>query len=713
MYNNAVLIMAVSSVLAAADLPQTPKHPVTDTYHGVSVIDDYRWLEDVKSPAVAKWIEAQNAYGRAYLDKAPWRPKMYKQVEELLGGNTVVSYTAGAWANGRFFGLCVDPKLQQPQLITFTDPNKPEENRVLLDPNKLDDKGVRVIDWYKPSPNGRYLAVSISDRGSEIGDLHVLDVETGKEIEPPIPGVQVPTAGGDLAWTPDNQAFYYTRYPRPGERSEKDRHFYQQLWLHKLGTKDNDRYELGRDFPRIAEIRVLVHTSGTALALIQNGDGGEFFHYIKPPRSNEWKRISNYSDRIVQMDFTADGNLVAISRLGAPRGKLLLLKAPDYQLAQALVIAHEGKDNLVNDHYGVCTVFGAKDRVYVTYQTGGPSEIRAYSYAGKPLPGPEIPPVSSIGSLIPLAGNDMLFYSGSYFSPNKGYIFRAAGAKTEPTGLGSRLMVDYSAYEAVREIAVSKDGTRVPVSILRRKGLKLDGTHPLVATGYGGYGVSIQPFHSPSIKALLDAGVVYAIANLRGGGEFGERWHEQGRLTLKQNVFDDFEAVLRHLIERGYTNSQRLGIIGGSNGGLLMGALITQHSELVRAAVIKVGVLDMLRSELSPNGAFNTVEYGTVKEKQFFDTLYRYSPYHRVRNGARYPATLLTAGLHDGRVDPMHSLKMAARLQAASESSRPILLQVDADTGHGSGTRRSTRISQIADDYAFLLQELGVPGPAQ
>ena len=231
-------------------------------------------------------------------------------------------------------------------------------------------------------------------------------------------------------------------------------------------------------------------------------------------------------------------------------------------------------------------------------------------------------------------------------------------------------------------------------------------------TGYGGYGMSMQPFHSAPLKALLEAGVVFAVANLRGGGEFGEQWHDQGRLTHKQNVFDDFEAVLRHLIKRGYTNSQRLGIMGGSNGGLLMGAAITQNPELVRAAVIMVGVLDMLRSELSPNGAFNTVEYGTVKEKQYFDALYAYSPYHRVRDGAKYPATLLTAGLNDGRVDPMHSFKMAARLQAATASGHPVLLQVDSDAGHGSGMRRKSRISHTADQFAFLLNELGVQPPS-
>ena len=709
----ALVAFTIVAASGLAEMPKTDKRPVTDVYHNVKVTDNYRWLENVSSPDVGEWVKAQNAHSSSYLNKLAWKPILEKRVEELMGGDSVVSYSAGAWAHGVFFGFRSDPKLQQPQLIVFTDPLRPENGRVLVDPNALEATGVRTIDWYEPSPDGKYIGVSLSDRGSEIGDLFLYDVATGKQIDIMIPGVQAATAGGNIAWTPDGKGFYYTRYPRPGERPKQDSNFYQQLWFHQLGTPlANDTYQLGRDFPRIAEIKVATHASGAVLVSVQNGDGGEFFHYIKPAGSKEWKQITQYSDRIVQMDFAANGDLIAISRLGAPRGKLLMVSHPEYLLKKSRVIVPEGEHNIVNDHYGIRTIVGGADRLYVTYQTGGPSEIRVFGYDGKAMPRPDQAPVSAISSLVPIGSNDLLFYSTSYFSPSKGQIFRAATGKTEPTGIGSRLKVDYSGFEAVREFATSKDGTRVPVSILRTKGLKLDGSHPTVVTGYGGYGMSMQPFHSAPLKALLEAGVVFAIANLRGGGEFGEQWHDQGRLTRKQNVFDDFEAVLRHLIKRGYTNSQRLGIMGGSNGGLLMGAAITQNPELVRAAVIMVGVLDMLRSELSPNGAFNTVEYGTVKEKQYFDALYAYSPYHRVRDAAKYPATLLTAGLNDGRVDPMHSFKMAARLQAATASGHPVLLQVDSDAGHGSGMRRKSRISHTADQFAFLLNELGVPPPS-
>jgi prolyl oligopeptidase len=443
---------------------------------------------------------------------------------------------------------------------------------------------------------------------------------------------------------------------------------------------------------------------------VQNGDGGEFFHFIKPAGAKDWKRITRYSDRVVQMDLTPDGGLVAISRLGAKRGKLFLIRGPDFDIAAARVIVPEAGDNIINDHYGTRTVLPVKDRIYVRYQTGGPSEIRVFDYSGSRLPGPRQVQAGAVYTMIPVGEGDVLYPTASYLTPMKMYRFEAATAKTHETALGIRADVDWSEIEAVREFATSKDGTRVPVTILRRKGIQLDGSHPTVATGYGGYGISVVPAQNTALKALLERGVVYAISNLRGGGEFGEDWHEQGRLTRKQNVFDDFEAVLRHLIRRGYTRPDRLGISGGSNGGLLVGALITQHPDLVRAAVIKVGVLDMLRSELSPNGAFNTVEYGTVKEKQHFDVLYAYSPYHRVRDNTNYPSVLLTTGLNDNRVDPMHSLKMAARLQAASTSGRPVLLTVDGESGHGGGTRRSAAMDNIADEFTFLLHELGAEG---
>jgi prolyl oligopeptidase len=675
------------------------------------VADDYRWLEDDVSAETAAWTREQTRYARAYLDRLAWLPRMKARVAELMGGASQFTYAVPSYANGTFFASRRDPALQQPQIIAFRDPNALASARVVIDPNRLDAKGLLAIDWYRPSPDGRFVAASLSSKGSERGDVHIFETETGKRVDAVIPGVQNATAGGDLAWSADGSGFYYTRYPREGERAPGDMLFYQQLWFHRMGAgPSQDRYCLGRDFPRIAEIRVATHPKGFVLASVQNGDGGEFFHYLKAG-DRDWTRLTRYSDRVVQMNFRASGDLVAISRLGAPRGKMLLLRGPEFRLDAARVVIPEGTANLENNHYGPITVSAGRERVFVIVQTGGPAELRAYSFNGARVAGPDLLPVSSVRTLVPLGGDDVLFDNSSFFTPTQWRIFRSRTGKTERTALDAPAAVDYSEYEAVREFAVSKDGTNVPVSILRRRGLKLDGSHPMVVTGYGGYGLSQSPGHFPPVRALLENGVVYAVANLRGGGEFGEEWHNQGRLLRKQNVFDDFSAVLKHVVNRGYTAPARLGIVGGSNGGLLVGALLSQHPEQVRAVVGLVGLYDMLRSELSANGAFNVVEFGTVKEKSHFQALYAYSPYHRVRDGVRYPAVLLSAGANDVRVEAMHSRKMAARLQAATASGLPVLLTVDAEAGHGMGTPRAAMVAKLADEFAFLLHELGVPAP--
>ena len=328
-----------------------------------------------------------------------------------------------------------------------------------------------------------------------------------------------------------------------------------------------------------------------------------------------------------------------------------------------------------------------------------------------------IPANSGAGDVVPLQDrpddNRVLFRETSYVAPSVWCLcdpgHDTPAGSVRKTALASLSPVDFSDIEAVREFAISKDGTKVPVNILYRRGTKLDGTNPTLLTGYGGYGISLRPEFDFTRRIWFDRGGVMAvIANLRGGGEFGEAWHFAGNLTHKQNVFDDFAACARHLVERGYTRSARLAVEGGSNGGLLMGAFLTQHPELARAVVSHVGIYDMLRVELDPNGAFNVTEFGTVKDAAQFQALYAYSPYHHVVDGTKYPAVFFLAGENDGRVNPANSRKMAARLQAATASGRPILLRMSSDSGHGMGTALDERIAQEADVYAFLFDQLGV-----
>ena len=399
----------------------------------------------------------------------------------------------------------------------------------------------------------------------------------------------------------------------------------------------------------------------------------------------------------------------------AARGKILRLPSDGSKpLAGAEVIVPEGEAVIE----GITPTAGS---LFVTEMLGGPSRIRQFGLDGKNGRELSLPAASSVGQVVVLesasgAEAGILFREASFTQPSAWYFFDprgAAPAAPEKTALANTSPVDFSDIEAVREFAVSKDGTKIPVSILRRKGVKLDGSNPTLLTGYGGYGISLRPGFDFSQRLWFDRGGVVAIANLRGGGEYGEEWHLAGNLTRKQNVFDDFAACARHLIERGYTRPAKLAVEGGSNGGLLMGAFLTQHPELARAVVAHVGIFDMLRVELDPNGAFNVTEFGTVKDPAQFRAIHAYSPFHRVVDGVKYPAVFFLAGETDGRVNPAHSRKMTARLQAATASGRPILARFSAASGHGSGTALTERIAQKADVLAFLFGQLEMPPPSE
>jgi prolyl oligopeptidase len=524
-----------------------------------------------------------------------------------------------------------------------------------------------------------------------------------------VPRVNGGTAGGDLAWAPDGKGFFYTRYPRGNERAKEDSDFFQQLYFHELGTAtDKDRYELGKDLPRVAELKVDVDpATGRVLATAQDGDSGRFALFFRP-LDGPWKQLATFDDGVVQAVFGGKEDVFLVSRKGAPRGKILRLsgKAPD--LAKAKEIVPEGKDAIVTDFYDKGGILPTPTRLYAVYQLGGPSEIRVFDHDGKAEKAPEQLPVSSVGGLARLEGDDVFFANGSFVEPVNQYVYHAETGKTVKTPLNDAGPIEFKGVRVEREFAVSKDGTKVPVNLLVPEGAKLDGTNPCLVTGYGGYNISLTPGRRPAWKVLLDHGFVIGVANLRGGGEFGEEWHQAGTLTKKQNVFDDFAAVLKHVVERKYTSPEKLAIEGGSNGGLLMGATLVQHPELMKCVVTHVGIYDMLRVELSPNGAFNVPEFGSVKNEDQFKALHAYSPYYNVKDGVKYPATLFLTGANDPRVDPMQSRKMVARLQAATASTAPILLRTSAGSGHGLDSSLSDRIEETVDVYGFVFDQLGV-----
>lgn len=731
-------------------------------YFGTRVVDDYEWLEDGKSAETAAFTAAQNAAARALLDGIPGRAKIRARVAELAQAASAdylavhvveppSASSSSSSSSATLFVLVAQPPKQQPVLVTRAESAEAATQRVVVDPNVLDPSGKTTIDWYVPSPDGKLVAVSLSKNGSESGDVHVYEAATGKEQGDVVTRAHGGTAGGSLAWNGDGTGFFYTRYPRAGERAEADLEFFQQIWFHQLGTPEaRDVYSLGKDFPRIAEVDLARSDDGRfVLARVANGDGGEFEHHvltspgrgkIGAPGAATWVRLATFKDELIHSELSSDGKVYAISRKGAPRGKVLAFAPPFDKPAETVL---EEGDGVIE---GIVATRGA---LYVAELLGGPSRMRRIPLGAKPEPlardtskpaGPArpkkggaskapapastapitvppgargvvaaelpVPPVSSVTGAVRV-GEDLLVRMESYLEPPAWYRYRASEHRFVKTAMAKSPPADMSDVEVVRETCVSKDGTRVPLSVLRRKGTTLDGRNRTLLTGYGGFGLSRKPRLRAWYRAWLERGGVLAEANLRGGGEMGAAWHDAGKLTKKQNVFDDFAACAKAVVDLGYTKPERLAIWGRSNGGLLVGAAIVQHPEMFRAAVSGVGIYDMLRVELSSNGAFNVTEFGTVKDEAQFRALHAYSPLHNVKDGTAYPAVLFTTGAHDPRVDPYHSRKMTARLQAATSSDRPVLLLQSADTGHGMGTPLSAEIEETTDLLAFLFRELG------
>ncbi len=694
-------LLTIAMSISAA-VPPTEKKPVTDEYHGVQVVDEYRWLEDGDSAAVKAWTAAQNQYSRTWLDSRRNRSEIESKLKALYAKDTP-SHTGLVARPGHLFALKFQPPKQQRLLVTLTSPNDLASEKIVLDPNEIEPKGQVAMDWFVPSPDGKLIAVCLSEHGSEDGTLHFYRTDTGEALPDQIKRVQYPTGGGSAAWTPDSKGIFYTRYPHAGERPEADLNFYQQIYFHKLGTPtSSDEYSAGKDFPRIAEIEL--HTSDDGrwlLASVANGDGGEFSHHLRETKAGSpWRQITRHEDGIKEIDFSHDGAALYLRSVkDSPRGKLLRMTT-DGVLSEAKVIVLES-DAVIEGFLLTA------NHLFIADMIGGPSRIRQLDLDGSHESIVPMPVASGIGGLL-VMDERLLFRQTSFVAPAAWMLYDPAQTSVEKTALFNTSPVDFSDIEAVREFAISKDGTKVPINILRRKGTPLDGSNPALLYAYGGYGHCMRPGFNFEHRLWFDRGGIYVVANIRGGGEYGEEWHLAGNLTKKQNVFDDFAACAEHLIQRGYTRADKLAVEGGSNGGLLMGAFLTQHPQLARAVVAHVGLYDMLRVELDPNGAFNVTEFGTVKDPTQFRALHAYSPFHQVKNGTPYPAVFFLAGETDGRVNPAHSRRMTAALQSATSSENPVLARFSSASGHGMGTALSEKIAQKADVLAFLFDQLGM-----
>jgi prolyl oligopeptidase len=673
---------------------------VVEVLHGVEVADPYRWLEDGASAETRAWVEVQNAATRAVLGSIPGREQLHARLDQLF---TTGSVGTPVVRGTRYFYQRRDGRLDQP-LLVVRDGDAGAE-RTIVDPNTLSASGIVALDWWYPSRDGRLLAYGTSEGGTELSTLHVLDVERRLALETE----RIPyTRAASLAWLPDSSGFYYTRYPTPGTVADGDEVYHRRVFLHLLG----------QDWPSDAEIfgaararedwpNVDLSESGRWLAIeVQMGWARGEVYCLDRQQPDRLIPIHVDSDAVARPFFAGD-RLLVLTNAGAPNGELYEVDPRQPERSRWRSVLPERADRVLDSVHPAAGCLVAHELHDAT------SEVRVYDLAGTLQSEVQLPGIGTVTGLGgEWSGQVAVLGFSSFAQPSTSYRVDVESGTCRVFARGA-LPPGFNAADYLTRQAwyTSRDGTRVSMFLVHRRDLALSAPRPTLLTGYGGFNVSRAPMFVSALPMWLDAGGIYALPNLRGGGEYGEAWHRAGMLGNKQNVFDDFVAAAEWLIQQGLTRGDRLAISGGSNGGLLVGAALTQRPDLFEAVVCHVPLLDMLRYQNLRIARLWTAEYGSAEDPEQFRWLYAYSPYHRVQPGVAYPATFLLTADGDSRVDPMHARKMAARLQSATSSAAPVLLRVESAAGHGQGKPRSKQLEEATDVWSFLFWQLGVEPP--
>ena len=681
--------------------PHTRTDDVVDDLHGVKVADPYRWLENGDSAESQQYVREQAAYTRSILDKLPGRETIHARLTELL---TIGALSTPHIGGPYYFYRRRDGNQNQPVLYVREGLNG--KDRVLIDPNTLAADGTISLDWWYATHDGKYVAYGTSPSGSEISTLHVIETATGKALPDVIPQTRAASVG----WKPDDSGFYYTRYPKKGEVAAGQEMYNRHVFYHALGTdpaKDPAIFGEGRDAQEWPD--VVLSDDGRWLLIVAEQGWTKTELFLKdnsssaPPVRITTGKEFNYTGDIY------DGNIYILTNEDAPRYRV-------FKVAVTNPARENWKEIIAQGEAVLSSADIVGGNIFAHYQQDATSRLKMFSTDGKllhevPLPG--------IGNLEDLsrgyelgglhASHEAFFVYQSFTQPMTAYRYDLKANKVSAFA-SVEANVNPAAYEVKQVFYHSKDGTRVPMFIVSKKGLALNGHTPTLLTGYGGFNVINAPVFLKGTYIFLEHGGIYALANLRGGAEYGEDWHRAGMLDKKQNVFDDFTSAAEYLIEQKYTDKDHLAIRGGSNGGLLMGAAMTQRPDLYRAVICEVPLLDMLRYQNFQIAKLWIPEYGSAEDPQQFKWLYAYSPYHHVKKGTEYPAVLFMTADSDTRVDPMHAKKMAALMQAqaANGPDRPILLRIEPKAGHGAGKPISKLIDEGTDIFSFLFWQLGV-----
>ncbi len=671
------------------EYPQTSREDVVDNYFGTEVADPYRWLEDDNSEATAAWVAAQNEVTFDYLHSLPSRDKIKSRLEQLWDYPTQSAPTK----HGDWYYISRNSGLQNQSVIYRKRDLESAEEEVFLDPNTLSEDGTVALNTATFSKDGKLFAYSLASAGSDWVEIFVMDAESKTLLSDHIKWVKFSGA----SWSPDNKGFYYSAYdaPKEGDALYSAQNTNQKVYYHRIGTSQSED--------------TLIYADPSAP-----------LHYFHGGESEDGKWI------FITGSAGTSGNEVLYKRKGEKRFKTLFEgfeydymildcydntalvmtndNAPNFRLLAVDLMTKQSRDLIPQTEQPLEGVGTVGDFLFAFYLVDAQNKVLQFDRKGNFIRTVQLPAIGSVGGFDGKREDDHAYYTvANYTTP--GNIYRYDLESGESTLFrASEVKFDASGYTTSQVFFTSKDGTRVPMFVSHKKDLKLDGNNPCYLYGYGGFQINLTPGFSTTAAMFMEQGGVYCVVNLRGGSEYGEQWHKGGMLANKQNVFDDFIAAAEHLIAEGYTSSEKLAIAGGSNGGLLVGACMTQRPELYAVALPAVGVMDMLRFHLFTIGHGWVVEYGCSDNAEQFEYLYKYSPLHNLREGVSYPATLVTTADHDDRVVPAHSFKFAATLQHCHAGKAPVLIRIDSNAGHGAGKPTAKRIEEAADTFAFIFE---------
>jgi prolyl oligopeptidase len=678
-------------------LPVTPREEVIDTWHGERIADPYRWLEG-SSDRIRAWTDAQNLRTRTVLDSVPERAGYVTRLRELLSvGLLSTPRPAGPWLfHTRREGA-------QKQSVLYVRRGVGGDDRALIDPNALDGAGLITLDWYYPSSDGRFVAYGLSRGGDELSTLYVVETQSGRDVGEKIPYTQ----RSSVAWVEDG--FYYTVHPAPGTVPAGDEHYHRRIRFHRLGdgpSHDDLVFGEGRAKEDILSVATSPDGRWVLLTAFRGWVQSDADLVDRRAAGSAGVRVVVEGEDGLTSGVLTDDTVWLRTNLGAMN--YTIVRAPTSSPGRA-----SWKTVVPESDHAIEIFDVSRDRVAVVTLEKATSRVALWSHDGKRVADVKLPGIGTVAAAqADPAGDIVTLHYESFTSPAATYAVSADGALEEFARLAMPKGLDPSSFVVEQTSYASRDGTQISMFLVHRRDLHATGDVPTILSGYGGFNISRTPAYFPGVAAWVEAGGLFALPNLRGGGEYGERWHRAGMLARKQNVFDDFHAAAEALVTQGWTNARKLGISGGSNGGLLTGVALTQRPELFAAVYCAVPLLDMLRYQNFLIARFWIAEYGSAEDSEQYRWLRAYSPYHHVREGARYPAVLFTTAEGDSRVDPMHARKMAALMQAVTRDDPDayVLLRVERDAGHGVGKPLDKQVEDLADQYSFFTSRLGGRG---